>query len=464
MQTNRKPVEVPIHTHGGGRATPINDAMQLRRSVLSCLLWEDEFYEGGQAIGKRIAELVARVPAQEVLELAVEAREQQHLRHIPLMLVREVARRQSGRVAYALERVIQRADELSEFLAMYWKGGKTPISKQVRKGLAAAFCKFDEYQLAKYNRERAITLRDVMFMVHPKPRDAAQAELWARLAENKLATPDTWEVALSGGADKRAVFERMLSEGTLGYLALLRNLRNMVEAKVDPGLIKAAILARKGAHRVLPFRFFAAAKYAPRFEEEINTAMLATVAELPKLPGKTIVVIDVSGSMGANLSAKSDLTRMDAAAAIGALMREVCETPVIYATAGNDYSRKHATMEVPARRGIALASAIRGTQAKIGTGGIFLTQVMAHLQAIEHTADRVVVFTDEQDCSGVSDAPSKCVMFAPKNYMINVASAKNGIGYRRWTHVDGFSENVIRWIHGYERMQAGWDLQGSWAR
>lgn len=459
MQTNRKSVEVPIHTHGGGRAVPISNTQQLRRSVLSCLLWEDEFYEGGQAIGKRIAELVQQVPAHEVLQLAIEAREQQHLRHVPLMLVREVARRPSSRLAYALERVIQRADELSEFLAMYWKGGKTPISAQVRKGLAAAFCKFDEYQLAKYNRDRAITLRDVMFMVHPKPRDTAQAELWKRLADDKLVTPDTWEVALSGGADKRATFERMLSEGTLGYLALLRNLRNMIEAKVNPDLIKSAILARKGAHRVLPFRFFAAAKYAPRFEAELDTAMLATVAELPKLPGKTIVVIDVSGSMGVNVSAKSDLTRMDAAAAIGALMREVCETPVIYATAGNDTRRQHATIEVPARRGMALASAIRETRAKIGQGGIFLTQVMAHLQSIENLADRVVVFTDEQDCSGVSDAPSKCVMFAPRNYMINVASAKNGIGYQRWTHVDGFSENVIRWIHGYERMQAGWGMQ-----
>jgi 60 kDa SS-A/Ro ribonucleoprotein len=85
------------------------------------------------------------------------------------------------------QRVIQRADELAEFLAIYWAEGKQPLSAQVKKGLAAAFVKFDEYALAKYDRAGAVRLRDVLFLSHAKPVDAAQAELWKRLVENELA-------------------------------------------------------------------------------------------------------------------------------------------------------------------------------------------------------------------------------------------------------------------------------------
>ena len=104
----------------------------------------------------------------------------------------------------------------------------------MKKGLAAAFPKFDEYALAKYDRGGPVKLRDVLFLAHAKPRDEAQAEVWKRLIAGELTTPDTWEVALSSsGADKREAWERLLREQKLGALALLRNLRNMREAGVD---------------------------------------------------------------------------------------------------------------------------------------------------------------------------------------------------------------------------------------
>jgi hypothetical protein len=137
-------------------------------------------------------------------------------------------------VGETIEATIQRADELSEFLAIYAKVNgvgpdklKGKLSAQAKKGLAKAFTKFDEYQLAKYDRGGAIRLRDALFLVHAKPKDDAQAALWKRLVANELVTPDTWEAALSGGADKKEAFERLLRDGKLGYLALLRNLRNM---------------------------------------------------------------------------------------------------------------------------------------------------------------------------------------------------------------------------------------------
>src|SRR5579862_8270656 len=218
-------------THEGGPAKTISPELQLRRSVLACLLWEEQFYEDGVEIAGRIQELVPKVKPEAVAALAVEARENMKLRHAPLLLVREMARHKThrGLVAETLARVIQRADELAEFVAIYWQNGRAPLSAQVKKGLAAAFTKFDEYQLAKYDRAGAIRLRDVLFLSHAKPRDAAQAALWKRLIAGELATPDTWEVALSTGrdregqaAEKRSTWERLLSERKLGALALLR--------------------------------------------------------------------------------------------------------------------------------------------------------------------------------------------------------------------------------------------------
>ncbi len=205
-----------LRTHEGAPAKAITPEQALRRSVLSCMLWEGEFYEDGVQIAGRIRELVPQVAAEKVAALAVEARERMKLRHAPLLLVREMARLATHRalVAETLTRVIQRADELSEFVAIYWAGGRQPLSAQVKKGLAAAFCKFDEYALAKYDRAGAVRLRDVLFLSHARPVDEAQAALWKRLAENQLATPDTWEVALSAtgrdGAEKREVWERLL--------------------------------------------------------------------------------------------------------------------------------------------------------------------------------------------------------------------------------------------------------------
>src|SRR5579871_3753247 len=221
-------------THEGAPAAVLTAEQALRRSVLSCMLWENEFYEDGVLIAGRIRELVPRVDAEKVAALAVEARERMKLRHAPLMLVREMARHATHRriVGETLARVIQRADELAEFVAIYWAGGRQPLSAQVKKGLASAFPKFDEYALAKYDRAGVVRLRDVLFLCHAKPRDAEQAEVWKRLIDGTLESPDTWEVALSAGGDKREHWERLLAERKLGALALLRNLRNMQQAAV----------------------------------------------------------------------------------------------------------------------------------------------------------------------------------------------------------------------------------------
>src|SRR5690242_17239490 len=348
-------------THEGAPAKSISPELQLRRSVLACLLWEDQFYEDGIAIAGRIRELAAKVPAEKVAALATEAREKMKLRHAPLLLIREMARLASHRhlVAETLPRTIQRADELSEFVALYWSEGKQPLSAQVKKGLATAFTKFDEYALAKYNRATPVKLRDVLYLSHAKPLDAAQAELWKGLVNGELSTPDTWEVALSSGADKREAWERLLGENKLGALALLRNLRNMAEAKVDEKLIAEA-LQRMKTERVLPFRFIAAARYAPQWESLLEQAMFRCLDGQAKLAGKTVLLVDVSGSMDAPLSRRSEMRRNDAAYGLAVLLREIAEQVSIY-TFSDRLAR------VPSRQGFALRDALNASQAHNGT-------------------------------------------------------------------------------------------------
>jgi 60 kDa SS-A/Ro ribonucleoprotein len=420
-------------THEGAPARHITPEFQLRRSVLACLLWESQFYEDGIEIAGRIAELVPKVQAEKVAALAVEAREQMKLRHAPLLIVREMARHATHRrlVAETLERVIQRADELAEFVAIYWKDGRVPLSAQVKKGLAAAFPKFDEYQLAKYDRGGPIKLRDVLFLSHAKPRDAAQAGVWKKLVWGRLATHDTWEVALSSGADKREAWERLLREQKLGALALLRNLRNMREAGVDEPLVFEALSAMN-ASRVLPFRFLAAARHAPHWEEGLEQAMLKSVAGQSKLPGRTIVLVDVSGSMTAPLSKRSEMQRTGAAYGLAVLVREIAEKVAVY-------SFSDRVVEVPARRGFALRDAIDASQPHNGT---LLGNAVEWLNKSERY-DRLIVITDEQAHDTVPHPKGK-------GYVINVASYKNGIGYGKWTHIDGWSESVIEYIRALE--------------
>lgn len=431
MRLNVASAQPKIFTHEGAPAKHINAEQALRRSVLSCMLWESEFYEDGQSIADRILDLADQVSKEKLASLAQEARNRFHLRHVPLLLLRALVKRGGEGVADAIEGTIQRPDEMAELLAIYWRDGRKMLPKQMKLGLARAFGKFDEYALAKYDRDGPVKLRDVLFLSHAKPRDEVQAELFKRVVDRTLAAPDTWEVGLSGGGDKRETFTRLLSEGKLGYLALLRNLRNMTNAGVDFDLIQDAIVARKGGHRVLPFRYVAAARACPLMEPYIDQALCEAVMAGPKLPGKTVVLVDVSMSMRLPLSARSDMTRMDAACALASVINADRRV----------FSFSHQIVEVAPRFGMAGVDAVRNSQPH---GGTYLGEaVKAINKQVKH--DRLIVITDEQSHDRVPDPVAK------NAYMINVASFQNGIGYGRWTHIDGFSEAVIRFIEEYER-------------
>jgi hypothetical protein len=433
----------PLLTHEGSVARNISPLAQLSRSVMSCLLWEGEFYESGVTIAERIKELVPLCSPLEVSTLAQVARTEMKLRHVPLLIAGELCRhphvhpRDRHLLSDCVDAVIQRPDELAEFCSIWQLAnpGK-PLSKslsaQAKKGLAKAFGKFEEYALAKYNRDGKVKLRDVLFLSHPKPRDLAQDALWKRLIADQLTTPDTWEVSLSGGADKAKTFTRLLVDGKLGALALLRNLRNMQQAGVIDSVIKEGLRFMR-TERVLPFRFISAAKHAPQLEPDLEAAMFRSLGDHEKLEGRTILLVDISGSMDAKISGKSDLMRTDAAYALAMLLREICPEILIA-------SFSTQVKEIPLRRGFALRDAINSSQ---GHGGTDLGNAVQW--ANQQKPHRLIVITDEQSQTRVPD-PTMALA-----YLINVASAKNGVGYGKWHHIDGWSEKVIDYLLASEK-------------
>jgi hypothetical protein len=427
-------------THEGAPAKKVDARQQLERTLMACMLWEDTFYENGISVAERIFDLVHQVDSQYAGDLAIKAREEGNLRHAPLLVVLALVEKGASNVGNLITRIIQRPDEITEFLAMYWINGKRPLGNQVKKGLANAFHKFDEYQLAKWNKKKEIMLRDVMFLTHPKPQSETEEALFYRLANNELKTPDTWEVNLSEGEDKKTTWERMIKEGKLGGMAVLRNLRNMQEVDVNDELIRKSIESIR-SKRILPFRYIAAAKYAPHFEPELEGKMFESLRELPKLKGRTLLLVDISGSMrGTPVSRKSDIDRKDAAIGLAMAVRELTDDVRIFAFHSDVF-------DVPSRRGFSLRDAINS----FGSGGTNIQSAIEYAEKKVHREyDRIIVFTDEQSHEPVSNPRGN-------GWMINVASYQNGVGYGKWNHIDGFSESVVHYIAKMENNKGLFD-------
>lgn len=439
MKTN---INKPIYTHEGGRSSKVSPLASLRRSVMTCMLWEDNAYEDGEKIVDRIEKLCSQVKAFDIITLACECHDRGFLRHVPLKLIVEAIKKRDPISGYpcimagAIDKVCSRPDQMTELLSLYWKDGKKPLSAQLKKGLAKAFTKFDEYQLAKYNRDAPIKLRDVLFLCHAKPKDEGQAELWKRLISGTMKTPETWEVKLSGGEDKKQSFVDLLTEGKMGKLAILRNLRNMHESGIDKLLVKENLL--KKSRPMLPFQFLIAAKHVPQWEDIIDDSMVQSMEGKKKLPGITVVFVDVSGSMTSLVSSKSEVTCQDAASGLAILLREMCEQVDIFTFSNN-------LVVVPPRRGMALRDAIKTSQPNGGTylGGSL--KIFLEHRKKDVMIERLIVITDEQS----ADIPPR--MDIKHCYILNVSNCQNGIKNNgEWLTISGFSEASIDYIQEIE--------------
>jgi|GEM_PF-190763 len=449
----------------GTRAAKQDELALLRRVVLANLLWENIAYANGEDVSTQISQLIPQCNPQDVADLAVEARLEQKLRHTPLFICVEMLKHvgYSALVADILPKIITRADMITDFLAIYKKqnGGKLkPLAAAAKKGLAKAFDNFNEYQFAKYDRDAEIKLRDAMFLAHPKPSSQEKIELYKKVADRTLKTPDTWEVALSTGKDKKATWERLIDEKKIGGLAMLRNVRNMVQSGVNSNSIRKG-LKNLNSSMLLPFNFLTASRFAPEYSRDIEDAMVESYKNLPKLSGKTLFIVDISGSMGAKLSDKSGMSRMDAACAMAMLAINQCENYEIVATAGNDGSHKGAHKHIlNPKKGFDVFKQIQSAGSEIGCGGIFTRQCIEWCKAnVSDTFDRIIIFSDSQDCDLMNariPAP-----YGKYNYICDVSSNERGVNFRNvWdAEITGMSENFLTYIAANEGLTNKFDDQ-----
>ena len=434
-------------TYEGGPASVIKPVEELKRSVMSCLLWEDTFYENGIAIADRVRDLIGKVTQEEARQILMDAKFKSKLRHMPLYLLILFAEKKWLKKE-DVAKVCTRADDMTELLALYWKNGKKPLDHQLVKGLAMKIPEFNEYALAKYNRDKTVKLRDVFRIARPVPKNDTQSALWKRVVTNTLAVPDTWEVAISACGDDNAKkaqeFTRMLTEkaldqetgkefNKLGDLAFLRNLRNMREAGVDKELIRESFKERSWRW-IIPYQFITAAKNNYWIEDLLEKAMFTYLGNEEPINGKTAILIDISSSMRSIISGKTVVMRYDVAASLVVLLREICTDIKLY-----EFNDK--LHEIPLHRGFGLHYYIAES---IG-GGTKMWGAIRDAARDRHNR-LMIVITDEQtrDTGSFASANSDLLV------IVNVAAYQNGVGYEKGiVHINGWSESVINWLQEY---------------
>ncbi|MND36380.1 TROVE domain protein [compost metagenome] len=407
-------------------AFELTPEMELYSSVVTASL-ENTFYEAKDERVERIRGLIKANDPLFVAKLAVYTREKMHLHSVPLMLAVELAKNNSGNalIGKVVDRVIQRADEITELLSCYQLANKATgtkklgkLSKQVQKGIASSFNKFDEYQFAKYNRTGvAIKLRDALFLTHPKAKDEDQQLLFNKIAAEELATPYTWETELSAlgqqlfatEEEKALAFkhkwEELIDSEKVGYMALLRNLRNMLDAEISLIHVKKAAAYLSNAEKVakskqLPFRFLAAYRelsankngHVSVILDALEKAVTLSAANIKGFNENTKVLIacDVSGSMQKPVSARSKILLYDIGLMLAMLMKSRCKNAIT-----GMFGDKWKVVNVPTASVLANVDAFYKREGEVGyaTNGYL---VLKDLINSKRVVDKVLFFTDCQ--------------------------------------------------------------------
>jgi 60 kDa SS-A/Ro ribonucleoprotein len=414
-----------VTNYEGAEAYTLSPQLELYTAVASGLL-SDNNYEKGEKRLERLAELVQKNDTAFVAKMAVYAREKMYLRSVPVVLAVELAKKQSanGVVSKTVSRIVQRADEITEVLAYYqFANGRAgtkklnKLSKQIQKGLGEAFNKFDEYQFAKYNSNAEVKLKDALFLVHPKAKTEAQQALFNKIAKDELATPYTWETELSalgqvkfyGDGEKARAFknkwEELVMSGKLGYMALLRNLRNILEAGVSSEALSTVcnMLANPKAvekAKQLPFRYLAAYRELAGVPNGNTGKVLSALEKAAELSAanvagfnrntRVLIATDFSGSMQTAVSKQSKMQLYEVGAMLSMVLASKCSN-VITGMFGETWK----VINVPKTNILSNAAGFAKRIGEVGhsTNGYLVLRYLIDRNVV---VDKVVVFTDCQ--------------------------------------------------------------------
>lgn len=446
-------------TSGGGAAASLSPILALRRITLAAMLWDNvAYYEDNISEVKR---LVPQVDAVDMANLVSEMIHSQHLKSMPLFVIVEMMKYPQFKayiepLVYAATR---RPDLAARLLGIYWKEQKdAPIPNAVKRAISRRFADWSDYQIAKYKSgDMGISLSDILRLIHPRPNGFDRDVLYFKLRHDLLSAPVTWESALSSGADKAQAWMSLVSGDSLPDMAFMMNVRNMKDSGVPNEMIVER-LRRVHSSYISPLQFYKTYLVAPELASELDAAKERCYANVGKLSGNSIFVVDVSGSMGTAISIKSDFTRMAVAANLAADAQLRCENVEIYITAGDDFSCSHATKRMDGGlKGFALVGSIL-RDSTVGCGGIFTRQMLDYVrnETAFQSVDRIMIFSDSQDCDRTNRTPA--TPFGWFNYIIDVSANRNGVAFdgRGWTaEISGMSDQFLRYIAALEGVDAG---------
>ena len=469
-----------VKNYEGGDAYAMTPEMELYTAVVTCAL-SDKYYEDSSGRMERISELITQVDPVFVAQLAVYARTRMNLRSIPLFLIVGLARIHNGNslVKRTIEKTVLRADEIMELLMCYQLRNAeygavkklNKLSRQVQEGLKSAFNRFDEYQFAKYDRANLeVKLKDALFLVHPKAESPEQQAIFDKIVSGTLQTPYTWETRLSEFGQKifsskeekkvalKALWEELIDSDKVGYMALLRNLRNIIEAKVSPAHIEkvASVISdpeRVAKSKQMPFRFLAAYKelmnvrstYTSLMLTALENAVKASVVNLHGFAADTNVLVaaDVSGSMFHPVSAKSSVMLYDIGILLSMLLKSKCRS-VVSGMFGNTWKE----LNLPQENILSNTIEMKRREGEVGysTNGHL---VIDNLIENDIKMDKVMIFTDLQ-------------MWDDTYHRLNIK--KSWDEYRKkypqaklyLFDLNGYGQSPIRLAKGNIHLIAGW--------
>ena len=390
----------------GHAAYKMRDKEKLVTQILTSFFNEAKFYGDNTEDMKKTIKSVIKTDPQFVSNLAVFARRELNMRSVAHVLTAYIAHEVEGKpyIRQTVKGVALRGDDVTEIMAAYLSMFGKPIPNGLKKGINDVLQGFDEYTLAKYKGEgKAVKMRDLLCLCRPTPKNAAQSAMWKRLLNGELETPYTWETELSAKGNNKKTWEALIDSGKVGYMALLRNLRNILNANpsnVDKvlSLIENPEAVKKS--RQLPFRYLSAYKElesvgGSRVFDALENAVEASCENVPKLNGTTVIAVDISGSMLSLVSAKSSTRCYEIAMLLGLIANKICENSYFYVF--NNSIEKYA---VSRRNGILETVA----RARCG-GGTDMHLPFKKMIADHIHADRVIILSDNECNSNYWSAP-----------------------------------------------------------
>lgn len=462
----------------GYEAYIMDDRDHLVTAVLTTMFGEPMYYGSTDSEIVELAVKFAKTDPDFLARLTVYARREMNMRSVSHVLASVIAREAAEYTRVVLRNIIIRPDDITEIMSCYLAMYGKPFPNAMKREIASVIQKFNEYDLAKYNGgKKSLKLRDVLRITHPVPKDAETEVMFKKLLEGTLEVPYTWETELSAKGNKKEVWNELIVSGKVGYMALLRNLRNIVkcQANVDDVLRIISDPERVKKSRQLPFRFYSAYRtlYAnglmtDEIKNALENALESSIDNMEKIPGRTLIAIDVSGSMDYYVSGNSGVTCRDIASLLGAMASRICEDSVICRF---DYS--NAKWGTFGEKGYCIEqygkydSIIDIADRSFNGGGTDLSLPMKY--ALEedptrkrHPFDRIIYFSDNE-CNNCFNGQNKPVQGMAdkyrkqynKNFWVHAVDLR-GYGTqqfigKRFNLIAGWSESVLPFIMLAER-------------